>query len=346
MLRKLRAKLDLGRFFRDRSPKRGPVALSSRKIYILPTREGLASVFVVFALLLGSINFQSSLGLALTFIIVGMALVSMIDAQRNLARVVVTALDAEPVFAGERARYPLHLENPDKKTRYSVAVRTGDTVQSVTDLPTGLRATTVTLPAPARGVRPLGQLTLESHYPLHLFRAWSPLNSGAEALVYPRPGPTRPWPETDGDMQGDKERYSHRRGGRDGEFAGLRDYTTGDRISAIDWKAAARTGTLPVREFYQPSTAEISLRYAAPSLAGVATERRLEQLCRWVLDADRAAVDYSLTLPGLNVPRGRGPAHRRRCLEALARYEPLPEQRHEPLPEQRHETPSKPGYKS
>jgi uncharacterized protein (DUF58 family) len=269
---------------------------------------------------MGAVNFQSSLGLAYTFIIAGMALVSMIDAQRNLARLVVTALDAEPVFAGERARFPLHLENPDKKTRYSVAVRTEEALQDILDLPTGLSTTEVELSAPARGVLPLGHLTIENSYPLNLFRAWSPLNSGAEVVVYPRPGPKRPWPEDDGSRQGDEERYSFQRGGRDGEFAGLRDYTAGDRISAIDWKAAARTNTLLVREFHKPADAEVALRYDA--LTGSDPERRLEQLCRWVLDADRAAVDYSLTLPGLEIPRGRGPTHRRRCLEALARFEP------------------------
>ena len=74
-----------------------------------------------------------------------------------------------------------------------------------------------------------------------------------------------------------------------------------------------------MREFYKPADAEVELDYEA--LPGLDAERRLEQLCRWVLDADKAEVDYSLTLPGLAINRGRGPAHRRRCLEALARFE-------------------------
>jgi len=37
-----------------------------------------------------------------------------------------------------------------------------------------------------------------------------------------------------------------------------------------------------------------------------------------VLAAERANVNYGLQLPGIELPRGHGAAHRRSCLEALA----------------------------
>ena len=51
-------------------------------------------------------------------------------------------------------------------------------------------------------------------------------------------------------------------------------------------------------------------------------ESRLSQICRWVLEAERYGLRYSLTLPGMELPLDGGPEHRHRCLEALALYMP------------------------
>ena len=72
----------LSRFFRGERPERGAVRLHARRIYILPTREGFAAMFVCAALLIGAINYQASLGLMLAFLVAGVALVSMLHTQR------------------------------------------------------------------------------------------------------------------------------------------------------------------------------------------------------------------------------------------------------------------------
>ena len=48
------------------------------------------------------------------------------------------------------------------------------------------------------------------------------------------------------------------------------------------------------------------------------TEHKLSRLCAWVVNADKQNVDYGLRLPGLEIKPGRGEAHKKRCLEALA----------------------------
>ena len=59
------------------------------------------------------------------------------------------------------------------------------------------------------------------------------------------------------------------------------------------------------------------------------TESRLSQLTRWVLEAEQAQVRFGLTLPGLRLPAGMGPAHREQALRALALFQ-LPDTQGQP----------------
>ena len=59
------------------------------------------------------------------------------------------------------------------------------------------------------------------------------------------------------------------------------------------------------------------------ALAGVGdVERRLSQLSRWVIDAERENCLYGLRLPGVELAPSRGSAQFDRCLEALALFKP------------------------
>ena len=54
-----------------------PVELRRNRIYILPTRSGIAYAAMVFAMLLGGMNYNNNLGLGLTFVLVSLGLVAM-----------------------------------------------------------------------------------------------------------------------------------------------------------------------------------------------------------------------------------------------------------------------------
>jgi uncharacterized protein (DUF58 family) len=55
-------------------------------------------------------------------------------------------------------------------------------------------------------------------------------------------------------------------------------------------------------------------------LLALAPEARLEQLARWIVDAEQRGEPYALRLPGAYVSPGSGAQHRDRCLTALARH--------------------------
>ena len=130
-------------------PERGTVVLGHRRVYIVPTRAGWVFAGTLGILLVGSINYALQLGFALTFLLAGMGLAGMVHTTRNLARLAVSAGRAEPVFAGERAQFRVHLDSRAPFDRPAILVRhLASGAQEVLDLPAAAAGEAV-LPVPA-----------------------------------------------------------------------------------------------------------------------------------------------------------------------------------------------------
>jgi hypothetical protein len=90
------------------------VTLQRGRIYILPTGLGLAFGVMLFAMLLGSLNYGNNLGLALTFLLGALGVVAMHACHRNLESLVARASDADPPFAGQDALFRIAVANPGR----------------------------------------------------------------------------------------------------------------------------------------------------------------------------------------------------------------------------------------
>ncbi|HEY5101874.1 MAG TPA: DUF58 domain-containing protein, partial [Steroidobacteraceae bacterium] len=133
-----------------------------------------------------------------------------------------------------------------------------------------------------------------------------------EMLVYPRARGALPLPATGGATPGGAAR-----GAGDGdEWLGLRAFRDGDSPRQVAWKAYARGAALLVKEYESSGAAERFFDFER--LGTLDTERRLEQLTRWVVEAENRGERYALALPGLHIDYDHGPQHRHRCLAALA----------------------------
>jgi uncharacterized protein (DUF58 family) len=102
------------------------------------------------------------------------------------------------------------------------------------------------------------------------------------------------------------------------ELAWLRAFREGDSPRQVAWKAYARGAPLLVRE-YQGSVAA-SREFSFDALRDLNVEARLEQLCRWVVDAAAQNESWTLTLPGATPINGLGAPHRQECLSRLALF--------------------------
>ncbi|HEX9390994.1 MAG TPA: DUF58 domain-containing protein [Usitatibacteraceae bacterium] len=303
--------------FRARTPELPPVTLVQRRIFIIPARTGYFFALVLALLLIASTNYTLSLGFLLTFLLAGMAGISMLHTFRNLAQLSISPGRAEPVFAGEVAHFGLVLSNPSMP-RFAVGVKRAkaqDAEPGFGDIATHA-ATTFRIPMAAerRGYLVCGRLEIFTEYPVGLFHAWSYVDFGASCLVYPRPdaggGPlpldARARGEGNVPIVGDEE------------FQSLRAYRAGDTPRQIAWKALAREQGLLVKEFGSTASADFWLDFDA--LPGLDTEQRLSRLTFWVLEAERMQQPYGLRLPAQSIRPSIGAQHREQCLKALALY--------------------------
>jgi uncharacterized protein (DUF58 family) len=104
------------------------------------------------------------------------------------------------------------------------------------------------------------------------------------------------------------------------DFGGLRLYLPGDSPRSVHWRASARTDTLLTKLWSGGAPAVLWLAWE--DLSDPDPETRLGGLCRWVLDAHGAGLTWGLRLPGVELAPASGEVHLRRCLEALALWQP------------------------
>lgn len=291
------------------------IALKRRRIYILPTRFGLVFAAMMFAMLLGSINYAASLGFALTFLLTGLGLVIMHHCHNNLLGATIKFVGAAPVFAGERAEFKIAVGNDAATPRLEIELRYKDHTAGPVDIASGGTETLrIGVPTLERGWVALARFRVETRYPARLCHAWTWVHMDTRCLVYPRPAdPGRPLPHDVGSGTSGWPRPG------DDDFAGLRSAAVGDPPQRIAWKAYARNDVLLLKEFSTGAGEPCRLDW--DMLPDLDVERRLSQLARWCLDADAANRSVALRLPGREIPLGLGPKHLASCLEALALFD-------------------------
>jgi uncharacterized protein (DUF58 family) len=290
-----------------------PLTLHRRRLYILPTRAGLGFLVLLLFMLIAGLNYSNSVALFLTFLLSGFVLVTMHLCHRNLLGASLHGVDAPPTFALRPGNLHVTLANTASLPRYRIESGVSDEPTHAADVPAqGRQHIDLPVAAPSRGIVAIDRLRLTTTHPFGLFRTWTWVHASIEMLVYPRPFGSLPMPSDSGRKAGIR---SHGHSGAD-EWHGLRPFRDGDSPRQVDWKAYAREAPLLVKEY---SSAGSELRmFRFGQLANLGTEARLEQLSRWVVDADDRGERYGLELPGVHIAPDRGADHRHKCLAALA----------------------------
>jgi uncharacterized protein (DUF58 family) len=301
---------------RARTNGHGGLVIRPRSLYILPTRQGLLLALMLFLMLVGSINYGSNLGHLVTFLLGGVWLLAILHTWRNLLRINLRAGQVSPVFAGQDALFQIRINNPSGLDRFALTLKQGKHHGETGDIPAGeSRVLRLPVPTERRGILKLPEITLQTVYPLGLFKAWCYADLSLSCLVYPKPAASGTPPveacytaSDDGD-----------RGVGADDFVGLRGYRPGDSPRHIDWKAYARQRGLLSKQFGGDRTEQLQLDWEL--LPAVGTEQRLSLLCRFILQAEGDSLSYAMRLPGINIEQGQGERHKRRCLCALAGYQ-------------------------
>ncbi|MDH3453428.1 MAG: DUF58 domain-containing protein [Gammaproteobacteria bacterium] len=302
-------------FFRRLPADRGEIRLHRKRIYVLPTRHGYLFAVVVALIVLGAMNYGASLGYFTAFLLVGIGLVSMLHAFRNLHGLQITISPGAPVFAGHQAHFTARINNRHVREHYMISFEADGVDAMLPALPPNSWSTAeLPLAAPARGRLACGAVKVSSVFPLGLVICWSWLKPSGFCTVYPTPlSDGQPLPHSTL-----RDGTGHSRTNDNEDFYGFRDYRVGDPLRHIAWRTLARGQPLQTKEFVGESGGDLWLSWEDAHYAD--PELRLQQLCAWVLEADALSLRYGLRLPNASLPPASGDTHRHACLELLAMY--------------------------
>jgi uncharacterized protein (DUF58 family) len=305
------------RLFRVDPQDRDPVVLRHNRIYILPTGRGMAFMGTLLMMLVTSLNYALSLGFAVTFLISGMVAAALLHTFRNLLGVELSPLAAGETFAGNPLQFTFAVRGA-ATARHAIVFTAPGCNPVAADVPPDSAATIkLERSATRRGRHALGRVTLDTRYPLGLWRGWAYAHFPLQGIAYPAPEANAP-PLPGGHGGSDPSAGTR---SDDADLAGLRGYQPGDPMQRVAWKAVARGAGWHTKQFEGAGGGgPVELSWFALA-SGLDTEQRLSRLTAWVLAAERAARPFALTLPGYALPPGQGRAHRRAALTALAVFE-------------------------
>lgn len=308
----------ISNFFLARRLARGrlvfPINLRHRRVYVFPTRQGFIFFVLLLAILFGSLNHNNNLGFILTFLLGGMAFMSIFHTYRNIAGLVLLSAKAAPVFAGQVAQFEISLQAA-KHDQQALTLYFGDGGQTTVTLPAGSKKV-VTVPhaTSQRGALLPDQLYVSTTYPFGLFRGWSVLFVDAACIVYPKPiaGPLIT-------AQGKEVEESDGESGGEGvdDFAGLASYQPGDSLQHISWKSFSRGQGLHTKKF--EGLQGTTIYFDPEVLGGQDLEYKLSRICHMVLKAEAMQLTYGLKVGNRIIEPDQGGSHKRLCLTSLAR---------------------------
>lgn len=280
-----------------------------------PTRYGWIFIVTVFGMLAGSINYNNNLGFVFTFLLVGMALVSLVHSYRNFSGIRIASLHTWPVFEKQPAVFHFYVRETASQ-RIAIRFWVPGSEETVLDLaPNQKSRVAVSIPTTRRGVVSPGELIIDSAYPFGLFRFEVGFYLNIECFVYPKPIAVHKLSTHDlfraQAAEGDAPASAD-------DFKGLRSYQSGDPVQRIFWKAYSRGQGLLIKEF---AGAEAPLLFFNwHKIRAESIEKKLSILCAMILKAHGLKLHYGLNLPGRKILPNRNEQHKHRCLEALALF--------------------------
>jgi uncharacterized protein (DUF58 family) len=300
---------------RRQGDDRLPIVISTRRVYILPTRAGLAFAALLLVMLLAGLNYANSVALLITFLLAGFGMIAMHLTHRNLTGVALRAVAGVDAFVGEHGRLLVTLENSADTARLALECEVAGGAGAPVDVPAGGTARAdLGLSLERRGRLGIDRITLSTRFPFGLFRAWTYVHIKTGLLAWPVPrGRLETPPEA---ASGGNAPSVHRVG--DEEWAGLREFRSGDSPRQVAWGAYARGRGLLVKTYQSPVAHHRMFDLAA--VPGADLEQRLEQLSAWIVAAHARGERYGLRLAEQVLPPGSGNEHRARCLNGLALF--------------------------
>ena len=301
--------------FNRSGPFDKPITLDRKRVYILPTKSGIIFSILLLVLLIGSVNYDKSLGFVLTFLLVGVGNVALLATWKNLAGLTLSAGGSPPVFASDTATFEVQLKSNEPKTKYAISISHGGKTHETIDVKAnGVSRIHFDVNTHHRGYYNPKQFRLFTEFPMGLFISWTIIDLSMSCLVYPTPA-DRLSPEATNAIEAGSQSLNS--SGLE-EYSGLKKYQPGDSWRRISWKAMARNNELFIKEFSggQPQLLWIDWNEIQAST----TEERLSIMARMIIEAESNSCHYGLRLDKSEISPDTGNSHYHHCMKLLALY--------------------------
>jgi len=266
-------------------------------------------------------NTGNNLLYLLASLLLALIIVSGVLSEQSMRKLRLSAVVPDEIYAGGPTALGVRVANGKRwLTSYSVMLEAGEGRLYLDRLRAGeQRLLTWEATLPRRGRQRLPGLRVVTRFPFGLFVKTGRHLLDEEIVVFPAVGPIDAARRRE--LAGGGSRPLRRRG-RGHDLYNLRDYRPGDDRRLIHWRSSARTGTLTVREMQAETALDVRLVLRGGGSAGERLEAGLSEAASLAAHLLGTGATVELAGRGVHVPPGRGHAHRRRVLTALALYDP------------------------
>jgi hypothetical protein len=351
------------RWLNKRIPAATQHNLNHHNIFIFPAKFGLLFLLLCVLLFLLGTNYQNNLMLLLCYFLLAIFLVNLLASYINFARIDLQIGKCPEVFVGDNLHIPLWL-NANNNGNFlarspvsgllhfkfqTIKHQSGKKKGSQHNWPSTLVDTdafsnpiNLSNRCQQRGKLILSRVTVESFYPLGLYRCWTHLAFTHQITVFPKPLPCEI------QLHIIEHNSTKKSGGTANEKAGhddfshLKAYQLGEPLNHVAWKQLAKgrgmiskhfssigdhIGWLKLSIEYKNKNKNLShlnmeLKTTAEKdvLDSDGLNRELGKLCFQVIELSRTQRTFGLDLGTQCIAPNSGSAHRLACLHALAYF--------------------------
>ena len=283
---------------------------------IYPSYRGTLFVLALIAFLVFGINAENNLIIGLSAWLFSIFVTVMVWSYRNISGIAIEPVPAENRYVGQTARFRLRVVSERKRWSITCRADADGFIPEYMPVLDGHGEIGVSCLLTRRGRVQPGIVSLESTFPLGLFRARAAVDFRQSCLAYPRPEAGECVLRSGGPRGERNERISgHVKGAGMDELAGLRPYRTGEPLSCISGKHAAQGRGWYSKDFSEDSTETPVIEvFSYPG----DRETCLSVACHGVLMLTDAGRTFGVDLGEGVIGPDSGREHMERILERMA----------------------------
>ena len=293
----------------------------SKKIYIVPTLDGIKLLILNIILLIIGLAYGNNFILLFNFILFGLFLCSMFYTNFNLERLEVEGIKYNPGHVGDICSMQLFFKSTSKLDHHFIKIKIkSDLIELQNNTFSFLHSFNNQIQidcnalALKRGAETITKVYLETLFPFHLFRSFTVHSCHFEILNYPKLNTTKLFQEfkNPSDQNDDIDDFS------------LKDYVPGDPLTRVDWKKVAQKNQWLSKTYSAPKLTPVTLSLTKDESGNL--EEKLSSIATYIYQYHNNGTHYGVSFEHLNnkaeiILPNNSIFHLQRCLKQLAIYE-------------------------